>query len=162
MWSFWWDGFWTLKRPGKFLRTTAHAHHLDRGPNSVFCPEFLRFKCWNSFARLPGGRNRCDRPVWTGLKQILKSLVNACKARKQVSVCLPCISVEIRVHDFRIRETIFANIQAWVNTVVLTPVSCSEGVCRHGKSIFGAGVNWLLIVYKLPISRMFEITPREL
>ena len=96
------------------------------------------------------------------VNKILKSLVNACKARKQVSVCLPCISVEIRVHDFRIREKMFANIQAWVYTVVLTPVSCSEGVCRHGKSIFGAGVNWLLIVYKLPISRMFEITPREL
>ena len=88
--------------------------------------------------------------------------MNACEARKLVSVCLPCISVEIRVDDFRIREKVFTNIQAWVDTAVLTPASCSEGVCRHGKSIFGAGVNWLLIVYKLPISRMFEITPREL
>ena len=158
MWSFWWDGFWTLKRPGKFLRTTAHAHHLARAQNSVFCPEFFGFKCWKIFARLPGGRNRCDRAVWTGLKK----LSNACEARKQVSVCLPCISVEIRVDDFRIREKMFANIQAWVNTVVLTPVSCPEGVWAPGKSIFAASVNWLLIVHKLLISRMFEMSPREL
>ena len=43
-------------------------------------------------------------PGLDSVKKILKSLVNACKARKQVSVCLPCISVEIRVHDFRIRD----------------------------------------------------------
>ena len=36
------------------------------------------------------------------VKKNVKSLVNACKARKLVSVCLPCISVEIRVDDFRI------------------------------------------------------------
>ena len=96
------------------------------------------------------------------VKKIVKSLVNAYKARKLVSVCLPCISVKIRVDDFRIREKMFRNIQAWVNTVVLTPVSCPTGVWPPGKSIFGAGVNWLLIVHKLHISRMFEITPREL
>ena len=69
----------------------------------------------------------------TGLKKNVKSLVNACKSRKLVSVCLPCISVEIRVDDFRIREKVFANIQAWVNTVVLTPVSCPEGVWAPGE-----------------------------
>ena len=96
------------------------------------------------------------------VKKNVKSLVNACKARKLVSVCLPCISVEIRVDDFRIREKAFANIQAWVNTVVLTPVSCPEGVWAPGKSTFGSSVNWLLIVHKLHISRMFEMSPREL
>ena len=40
------------------------------------------------------------------------------------------------------------NIQALVNTVVLTPASCPKGVCGHGKTIFGAGVNSLLIVHK--------------
>ena len=40
------------------------------------------------------------------------------------------------------------NIQALVNTVVLTPASCPKGVCGHGKTIFGAGVNELLIVHK--------------
>ena len=78
--------------------------------------------------------------------------MNACEARKLVSVCWPCISVEIRVDDFRIREKVFTNIQAWVDTVVLTPASCSEGVCRHGKSIFGArrelAINSLQITYK--------------
>ena len=78
--------------------------------------------------------------------------MNACEARKLVSVCLPCISVEIRVDDFRIREKVFTNIQAWVNTVVLTPVSCPEGVWAHGKSIFGArrelAINSSQITYK--------------
>ena len=96
------------------------------------------------------------------VKKIVKSLVNACKARKQVSVCLPCISVEIRVDDFRIREKMFTNIQAWVNTVVLTPVSCPTGVWPHGQSIFAAGVNSLLIVHKVRVCRMFEITLRDL
>ena len=73
VWSFWWDGFWTLKRPGKFLLTTAHAHHLARGPNSVFCPEFFGFKCCKSFASLTSGRNQCDRAVWTGWKKMLNS-----------------------------------------------------------------------------------------
>ena len=68
------------------------------------------------------------------VKKNVKSLVNACKARKLVSVCLPCISVEIRVDDFRIREKVFANI-AWVNTVVLTPVSCPEGSGRPGNRL---------------------------
>ena len=35
--SFWWDGFWTLKRSGKLLRVTAHARHLVRGQNRVLC-----------------------------------------------------------------------------------------------------------------------------
>ena len=108
---------------------------------------------WSKPVRSPG----LDR-----VKQILKSLVNACEARKQVSVCLPCISVEMRVDDFRIREKMFTNIQAWVNTVVLTPVSCPTGVWPHGKSIFGAGVNSLLIVHKERVCRMFDITLRDL
>ena len=70
VWSFWWDGFWTLKRSGKFLLTTAHARDLVRAQNSVFCPEFFGFKCWKIFASLPCGRNRCDRAVWTGLKKL--------------------------------------------------------------------------------------------
>ena len=40
------------------------------------------------------------------------------------------------------------NIQALVNTVVLTPASCPKGVCGLGKTIFGADVNKLLIVHK--------------
>ena len=97
------------------------------------------------------------------VKKNVKSLVNACKARKLVSVCLPCISVEIRVDDFRIREKVFANIQAWVNTVVFNARSRVLRVSgRPGKSIFGSSVNWLLIVHKLHISRMFEMSPREL
>ena len=104
-----------------------------------------------------GAIARLDR-----VKKIVKSLVNACEARKLVDVCLPCISVEMRVDDFRIRENMFTNIQAWVNTVVLTPVSCPTGVWALGKSIFGAGVNSLLIVHKLRVCRMFDITLRDL
>ena len=36
------------------------------------------------------------------VKQIVKSPVNACKARKLVGVCLPCISVEMGVENCRI------------------------------------------------------------
>ena len=86
------------------------------------------------------------------VKKNVKSLVNACEARKLVSVCLPCISVEIRVDDFRIREKVFTNIQAWVNTVVLTPVSCSEGVCSAREIDFWCerelAINSLQITYK--------------
>ena len=106
--SFWWDGFWTLKRSGKLLRVTAHARHLVRGQNRVLCPEYFGFKCWKNFASLTGGRKQCDRAVWTGWKKwlnymwmsrdILKGVysaktllvitcLNACKVRKQVTVC---------------------------------------------------------------------------
>ena len=60
------DGVWTLKRSGKLLRVTAHARHLVRGQNRVLCPEYFGFKCWKNFASLTGGRNQCDRAVWTG------------------------------------------------------------------------------------------------
>ena len=56
---------------------------------------------WSKPVRSPG----LDR-----VKKIFKSLVNACEARKLVDVCLPCISVEMRVDDFRIRENMFTNI----------------------------------------------------
>ena len=78
--------------------------------------------------------------------------MNACEARKLVSVCWPCISVEIRVDDFRIREKVFTNIQAWVDTVVLTPVSCPEGVCSAREIDFWCrrelAINSLQITYK--------------
>ena len=45
---------------------TAHARHLVRGQNRVLCPEYFGFKCWKNFASLTGGRNQCDRAVWTG------------------------------------------------------------------------------------------------
>ena len=77
--SFWWDGFWTLKRSGKLLRVTAHARLLVRGQNGVLCPEYFGFKCWKNFASLTGGRNQCDRAVWTGLKIMVKLHVNACE-----------------------------------------------------------------------------------
>ena len=54
------------------------------------------------------------------------------------------------------------NIQAWVNAVALTPASCPTGVCAHGKSISGPGVKSLLIVHKVRVCRMFEITLRDL
>ena len=54
------------------------------------------------------------------------------------------------------------NIQALVNTVVLTPASCPTGLCGHGKTMARAGVNSLLIVHKVPMGRMFGITPRDL
>ena len=54
------------------------------------------------------------------------------------------------------------NIQALVNTVVLTPASCPTGLCGHGKfPMARAGVNSLLIVHKVPMGGMFEITPRD-
>ena len=65
-----------------------------------------------------------------------------------------CMSVDTlffskdRVESCRIMVYICRNIQALVNTVVLTPASCPKGVCGHGKTIFGAGVNSLLIVHK--------------
>ena len=77
--------------------------------------------------------------------------MNACEARKLVSVCWPCISVEIRVDDFRIREKVFTNIQAWVDTVVLTPASCSEGVWGTGNRFLvrrELAINSLQITYK--------------
>ena len=52
------------------------------------------------------------------------------------------------VESCRIMGKMCRNIQALVNTVVLTPASCPKGVCGHGKTIFGAGVNELLIVHK--------------
>ena len=36
----------------------------------------------------------------------------------------------------------------WLTGVVVTPASCPKGVCGHGKTIFGASVNELLIVHK--------------
>ena len=54
------------------------------------------------------------------------------------------------------------NIQALVNTVVLTPASCPTGLCGHGKKMDRAGVNSLFIVHKVPMVRMFEIWPRDL
>ena len=55
------------------------------------------------------------------------------------------------VESCRIMGKVCRNIQAWVNTVVLTPASCPTGVCAHGKSISGPGVkngvNSLLCVY---------------
>ena len=46
--------------------------------------------------------------------------------------------------------------------MILTPVSCPTGVWAHGKSIFGAGVNSLLIVHKERVCQMFENTLRDL
>ena len=43
----------------------------------------------------------------------------------------------------RITGKMCRNIQALVNTVVLTPASCPTGVCGHGKTILGSGVNSL-------------------
>ena len=54
------------------------------------------------------------------------------------------------------------NIQAWVNTVDLTPASCSTGVCAHGKSISGPGVKSVLIVCCVCMGRMFELSLRDL
>ena len=53
------------------------------------------------------------------------------------------------VESCRIMGKVCRNIQAWVNTVDLTPASCPTGVCAHGKSISGPGVavNSLLCVY---------------
>ena len=54
------------------------------------------------------------------------------------------------------------NIQAWVNSFVLTPASCPTGVCAHGKSISGPGVKSLLIVCCVCMGRMFELSLRDL
>ena len=72
-----------------------------------------------------------------------------------------CVLLERCVQSCRIMGKMCRNIQALVNTVVLTPASCPTGLCGHGKSMARAGVNSLLIVHKVPMGRMFEITPRD-
>ena len=67
------------------------------------------------------------------------------------------------VESCRIMGKVCRNIQAWVNTVVLTPASCPTGVCAHGKvTISGPGVYLLLIVYCVYMGWMFELSPRVL
>ena len=68
----------------------------------------------------------------------------------------------MRVESCRIMGKVCRNIQAWVNAVVLTPVSCPTGVCAHGKSISGPGVYLMLIVYCVYMGRMFELSLRDL
>ena len=58
------------------------------------------------------------------------------------------ILLERCVEICRIMGKMCRNIHALVNAVVLTPGSCPTGVCGLGKTIFGAGVNSLLIVHK--------------
>ena len=70
-----------LKTAGKTAAHYSACAPSVRGPNSMLCPEFLRFKCWKMFASLTSGRNQCDRAVWTGLKKkvkFLKKLENRC------------------------------------------------------------------------------------
>ena len=59
------------------------------------------------------------------------------------------------VESCRIMGKVCRNIQAWVNTVVLTPASCPTGVCAHGKYDFWPGrvfaVDSLLCVYGLDV-----------
>ena len=60
-----------------------------------------------------------------------------------------CMSVDTLFYSKGVYKVVMCrNIQALVNTVVLTPASCPKGDCGHGKTIFGAGVNELLIVHK--------------
>ena len=55
--------FLDLKTAGKTAAHYSACAPSVRGPNSVLCPEFLRFKCWKMFASLTSGRNQCDRAV---------------------------------------------------------------------------------------------------
>ena len=79
--------FLDLKTVGKIVASHSACAASDQGQNRVLCPEYFGFKCCRNFASLTGGRNQCDRAVWTGLKIMVKLHVNACEVRKQVTVC---------------------------------------------------------------------------
>ena len=79
-----------------------------------------------------------------------------------MNVCWHSVILERCAQSCRIIGKMCRNIQALVHTFVLTPASCPERVCRHGKSVFGSSVNSLLIDHKVHVSRMFEMSPRDL
>ena len=83
--------FLDLKTAGKTAAHYSACAPSVRGPNSVLCPEFLRFKCWKMFARLT------TKPVRSrGLDRVEK------KVKFQKKLDYRCMSVDTLFYSKRV------------------------------------------------------------